>query len=169
MHALAWSHVAYLFTWYLLCMTACLLDHLAKAVPCSWEGSLLRRVESGSETVTPRSQSLSPGTSASVTPSPRCETRSFIGRPRKSPVWDYFGYNSSTQKSVCQVSASSGSAESPPGSRVCSHALFGKFATNLKQHLKKAHLPLYLAVLAKKEVMAKERMKKPKKINIMYV
>ena len=124
--------------------------------------------DSGSETVTPRSlsPSLSPGTSTSVTPSPRCETRSVIGRPRKSPVWDYFVYNSSTQKSVCQVSASSGgddSAESP-GSRVCGHALSGKFATNLKQHLKKAHPPLYLAVLAKEEVMAKERMKKPKKI-----
>ena len=122
--------------------------------------------ESDAETVTPRSlsPSLSPGTS--VTPSPRCETRSVIGRPRKSPVWDYFVYNSSTQKSVCQVSASSGgddSAESP-GSRVCGHALSGKFATNLKQHLKKAHPPLYLAVLAKEEVIAKERMKKPKKI-----
>ena len=122
-------------------------------------------------TVTPRSLSPSPGPAGGLhaTPSPECEAGSSVGRPRKSPVWDYFLYYSSTQKSVCQVvaaSSSDDSAESPQPRR-CGHVLADKFATNLKYHRKKAHPAVYQDVLAKEEsaMAIKERTKKPRRPN----
>ena len=47
----------------------------------------------------------------------------------------------------CQV-ASEASASSP---EVCGHTLSGKFTTNLKQHLKKAHTSCYQEVVQEEE------------------
>ena len=123
--------------------------------------------DSISETTTPRSLSPSP----SVTPSPGLDTGSVIGRPRKSPVWDFFEYDSSTQKSLCQVMIpgdASSSAESPGSDltrNMCGHAIAGKFATNMKNHLKKAHPNVYQEVILKAQAKAKEKLqvKKTKK------
>ena len=85
---------------------------------------------------------------------------------------------SSTQKSLCQVmipGEASSSAESPgsslttesPGSslttNVCAHAIAGKFATNMKNHLKKAHPNVYQEVVLKEQAKAKLQVMKTKK------
>jgi len=46
---------------------------------------------------------------------------------------------------------------------VCSHALAGKFATNIKNHLKKSHPKEYQQVLRKEETMAQEKVSKKSK------
>ena len=137
---------------------------------CSFESEMEADSEESDSTVTPRSLSPSPGPSGRprATPSPECDTAgSSVGRPRKSPVWDYFLYCNSTQKSMCQVVVASGddSAESRP--RKCGQLLAGKFATNLKYHLKKAHPTVYQDVIAKEEsaMARKERAKRPRKAN----
>ena len=104
--------------------------------------------DSMSESTTPRYLSPSP----SVTPSPG----SVIGRP----VWDYFEYDGTNQKSVCQVMISGGTsslAESLCSTNRCGHALAGKFATNMKHHLKKAH-PIVYEVTVKEQAMVEKKL-----------
>ena len=89
--------------------------------------------ESGS--VTGRAATASrPG---SLTPSPAPSTAS-IGRPRKSPVWDYFVFNKGTEKSICQVEVpltadELGAEATVTRTKVCGHAIAGEYPTNLKQ------------------------------------
>ena len=67
-------------------------------------------MDSNSSEEADRSRSESPlFTQPRATPSPLRDSdvgHSF-GRPRKSPVWDHFNYDSNTNKSVCQILKSS--------------------------------------------------------------
>ena len=71
-------------------------------------------------------------------------------------VWDYFDYDDERDKSLCQAlkSPTSDSDLSDP-SALCGHEVPGKFPTNLKQHLKKAHPGPY-AEMIKKETQEEE-------------
>lgn len=60
------------------------------------------------------------------------------GRHRTSLVWEYFEYDPLTNTSVCQI-LSAPSLDSSSNADVCGHSVPGKFPTNLRQHLKKAH------------------------------
>ena len=120
---------------------------------------------------TPRSEVESPlftPSQSRVTPSPSRDVGPSIsvGRPKKSPVWDYFYYDTSTDKSVCQVVRSSeASSADADETCVCGHAVAGKFPTNMKNHLKRSHPKEYQLILSKEESLAKEKaMKKPKEL-----
>ena len=52
------------------------------------------------------------------------------GRPKTSPVWDYFKYDVSLRKTVCQIDANG---------KHCEATFKGNFSTNLKAHLKSKH------------------------------
>ena len=80
--------------------------------------------------------SLSPPSSTSSVVIRR-EATATSGRSRKSLVWEFFEYDPVTKKSVCQV-LSAPSADSS-ASDICGHSITGKFPTNLRQHLKRAH------------------------------
>ena len=70
---------------------------------------------------------------SSVTPPPT--TRPFgTGRPRQSPVWQYFLFDASKNKSICQVPVQTGELGA-----ICGVEINGKFPTNLKSHLKAVH------------------------------
>ena len=98
--------------------------------------------------------SLSPPSStASVLP----EATVTQGRSRKSLVWEYFEYDPVTKKSVCQV-LSAASVDSS-ASDICGHSVSGKFPTNLRQHLKKAH-PSEFSELPLKEEKGKQEKEK---------
>ena len=123
-------------------------------------------MDSNSSEEADRSRSESPlFTPPRATPSPLRDSdvgHSF-GRPRKSPVWDYFNYDSNTNKSVCQILKSSTESSSIEEASACGQSLAGKFATNLKSHLKKSHPKEYQQVLSR-EAMTKEKVaKKPKR------
>ena len=64
------------------------------------------------------------------------------GRPKRSPVWQYFVYNEQTGKSSCQLETgrSDDEQEVGPSTKICTQEVAGKFPTNLKQHLKKPHI-----------------------------
>ena len=66
------------------------------------------------------------------------------GRPKASPVWDFFHYNCENEnnESVCQVNN---------GEKICGVKIKGKNPTNLKQHLSRYHKPKYETVLLKEE------------------
>lgn len=74
--------------------------------------------------------------------------------PRKSLVWEYFKYHKSTNQSVCQILSTQSTDTS--ASDICGHAISGKFPTNCKQHMKKAH-PSEFSELCCKEDEEKER------------
>jgi len=52
------------------------------------------------------------------------------GAKRKAEVWEHFLWDSTKEKSVCQVKL---------GDRICGAALSGKNPTNLENHLKYKH------------------------------
>ena len=59
------------------------------------------------------------------------------GQPRRSPVLEYFMYNSETDKSICQIEVCTGAEDytgmsSDSSMKLCGHAMAGKFPTNLK-------------------------------------
>ena len=88
------------------------------------------------------------------------------GRPRRSAVWEYFVYDSESDKSVCQIeipaSPGAGSEGTSDGKGLCGQSVPGKFPTDLKQHLKKHHPKQLQEVLDKeKEQKAKPKGKKP--------
>ena len=76
-------------------------------------------------------------------------------RSVRSPVWNFFEYDATTENSVCQVELSE--------HVICAHSISGKYPTNLKQHLKRCHPEAHSQVLqvessikkAKSEVKAK--------------
>ena len=74
----------------------------------------------------------------SRSPTPSTSERS-TGRPRRSPVWEYFVFNDESGKSACQVELESKNS-------VCGHEVTGKFPTNLKQHLKESTTPRNIMV-----------------------
>lgn len=96
----------------------------------------------------------------SVSPSPGSSvSKSNTSQPRKSLVWNYFEYDEELNKSLCQVLKSPTSSDcdllSDPLGSVCGHEIPGKFPTNLKQHLKKAHPGPYTELI-KNEAQEKE-------------
>lgn len=111
------------------------------------------------ESTTPRS--LSP-TWFSPSPSPSLSTTQTAGRPRKCAVWDYFNYDSTNNKSVCQVvinisaqSRASSPDLSPTTPSVCGHRISGKFPTNMKSHLKTSHPNIFKEFQLKEETLKK--------------
>ena len=99
----------------------------------------------------PLSPSESVSTEASSGPSPS----SVPGRPKRSPVWDYFCYNSTQEKSVCQV-------ELLATETLCGKSITGKNTTNLKQHLKAMHANVLLEVSKREDEMKKMKLEKEK-------
>jgi len=67
-------------------------------------------------------------------------------------VWDYFLYDVVTDKSICLV-------EQLDSQSICGKSIAGKFATNLKKHLKLAH-PSAFEDVVKKEEVKKQKMEK---------
>jgi hypothetical protein len=97
-----------------------------------------------------------------LTTSPSPSTAS-IGRSRRSPVWDYFVFDKGTEKSICQVRVpltadEQGAEAAVTREKVCGHAIVGKYPTNLRQHLKKAHSAEFKDVV-KKEVKSTAKVK----------
>ncbi|XP_065895985.1 E3 SUMO-protein ligase ZBED1-like [Dysidea avara] len=72
------------------------------------------------------------------------------GRPKTSPVWDYFSYDESAKKSKCEV------ITNVVTKTKCAKTFSGKFSTNLKLHLKSSHREAYDEVI-KKEKQNKEK------------
>ena len=64
-----------------------------------------------------------------------------VGRKRHSPIWDYFEYDSVSDKSKCLVVENNNTA--------CGAVIKGKNPTNLKVHLRSAHKKANLAYLEK--------------------
>ena len=105
------------------------------------------------------SESVDMMQSSSPSPSP---VRKVPGRPKKSPVWDFFSYDPESNKSVCQIKAGTGGDE-PGSSRASCDPIAGKFPTNLRNHLRKHHPSEYAEVLRKeKEVKLKKNEAKRK-------
>lgn len=77
------------------------------------------------------------------------------GRKAGSPVWSYFAYNASTDKSRCSVAVSNDD-EGP--THECGALLNGKNATNLRTHLRYKHKRQYdeLMTLERKRTEQKE-------------
>ena len=72
------------------------------------------------------------------------------GRRRESSVWDYFVFDASRGKSICQVEATDGTHKRGTG-------IAGKFPTNLKAHIKGSHPAVYEQMLKKEAETQKER------------
>ncbi|KAL2085084.1 hypothetical protein ACEWY4_018404 [Coilia grayii] len=64
-----------------------------------------------------------------------------VGRKRQSPIWDFFEYNSETDRSKCIVLEA--------GHNICGTVLKGKNPTNLKVHLRSSHRDANSEYLAK--------------------
>lgn len=107
-------------------------------------------------------------TARSLSPSPvPSESSLSAGRPRKSPVWDYFIYDSNVDKSVCQVrvedSNSAGATSSlSPSTKFCGRSIAKKYPSNLRSHLKNAHSLEYKELLKKEERTKREKAEKAK-------
>ena len=113
---------------------------------------------------TPRSESPLFTPPQRMAPSAGRDVGYTTGCPRKSPVWDFFEFDDAAEKTVCQVMKSSDSTHSSSFDEArCGHSLAGKFATNMKNHLKKSHPKEYQLVLRKEETMAKEKASKKSK------
>ena len=95
------------------------------------------------------SSSLSqPGPSGTIT-----------GRRRESFVWDYFIFDPTKGKSICQVEVQSDTSVVK-----CCAEITGKFPTNLKAHLKGSHSKVYEDVITRDADRQKEKttaVKKP--------
>ena len=104
--------------------------------------------ETPSRSVSPsRSRSAAESDSESAMASPS-HVVSLVGRPRDNPVWDYFTYDAQSNKSMCQVEGEKG--------KICGQTVSGKYTTNVKSHLKKAH-PSEFEEVVSKEQKLKER------------
>jgi len=72
-------------------------------------------------------------------------------------VWEYFTYDSSTDRRFCRVrivdcssAAATSSVESPSTTtKFCGHAIANKYPTNLRTHLKNSHPLEYKELLQK--------------------
>lgn len=93
---------------------------------------------------------------------PLVKNLAISGRRRESTVWDYFVFDAEKVKSICQVEVSV--ENSSP--RLCATEIAGKYPTNLKSHLKKAHPSAHDEMVQKEEAKQreKERAKAQKKI-----
>lgn len=71
------------------------------------------------------------------------------GRKKDSPVWTYFEYEPSSDKSRCIVKV---------GESICGLLLVGKNTTNLRSHIQSKHKDVYNEIIAeeKKEKQSKE-------------
>ncbi|ESO02816.1 hypothetical protein HELRODRAFT_174239 [Helobdella robusta] len=78
------------------------------------------------------------------------------GRRQESYVWEYFQYDSVTDRStcLCEISSTS-SSQSTSASRVCGKTLKEKNATNLKTHLEYFHSDAFNKVKDKEKVKNK--------------
>ena len=97
------------------------------------------------------------------------ESSSTVFRWRKSSVWDYFTYDSSTDKRFCKACvvdcssvASTSSVESPlelpsTSTKLCGHVITKKYSTNSKIHLKNSQLLEYKELLKKDERQKAEK------------
>ena len=86
-----------------------------------------------------------------------------IGRPKKSPVWDYFSYNVATGKSICAV------VTNKKTNAMCGKIISGKYSTNLKFHLKAMHREMYEDVLKKKRMLKRRNSRKKKRGQLLLL
>ena len=98
---------------------------------------------------------ISPTSQLSPTLSASARTSRSIGRPKRSPVWDYFAYDGTQGKSICQIGKEGSDVEGKRG-----HHVAGKFPTNLKQHLKKSHAKEYKEMEEKEAENEKRKLEK---------
>ena len=82
------------------------------------------------------------------------------GRPKKSPVWEYFDYDELQGKSLCQVLKVRPTSSDSDTSEICGHKIEGKWPTNLRQHLKKAHPDVYSEVSKRDHTEEEKKTKK---------
>ena len=73
---------------------------------------------------------------------------SHSGRPKTSPVWDYFQFDSHSGKTICQVSVED---------KICNAEFKGKYTTNLKVHLKSKHPHQHEELLQKEKEVGKKK------------
>jgi len=87
------------------------------------------------------------------------------GRKTESPVWSYFAYDPSTDKSRCSVAVSNDD-EGP--THECGALLNGKNATNLRNHPRYKHRSEYdeLVTLEQKRTEQKEEPWRQSQLNV---
>ena len=86
------------------------------------------------------------------------------GRPRCS-IWDYFIYDKTKDKSVCQCTYKepnqpSSSTTSETVERKCETEISGKYPTNLKGHVRKFHPTEYQEMLKKEGAVSEKKQKR---------
>lgn len=79
---------------------------------------------------------------------------SHSGCPRESPVWNFYLYDSTKGKSICQV-------ESGAAGTLCGLEINGKYPTNLKVHLKVKHQDSYIELCKLDEEVKEKTKQKP--------
>ena len=84
-------------------------------------------------------------------------SRPSSGRPRESPVWDYYIYNDVEKKSICQVPLNE--------EDLCGKSFSGRFTSNLKHHLRTNHKEQF-AEVEKKDKARKEAKEAQKKAEV---
>ena len=66
----------------------------------------------------------------------------YTGRPRQSPVWNFFLFNAAKSRSVCKVQIRVVDSTT----KLCGIQISGKYPTNLKAHLRTAHPQVFAEV-----------------------
>jgi hypothetical protein len=85
------------------------------------------------------------------------------GRPKDSPVWDYYKYSIDLDTTTCcvqiQVAGGTGST------KACGRVLKGKNPTNMKVHLSAVHKPEYAEFVVKHRKLLESK-SKPSQLNL---
>ena len=80
--------------------------------------------------------------SKDTTPTPPAVKPAYTGRPRQSPVWNFFLFNAAKSRSVCEVQIRVVDSTT----KLCGIEISGKYPTNLKAHLNTAHPQVFAEV-----------------------
>ena len=80
--------------------------------------------------------------SKDTTPIPPAVKPAYTGRPRQSPVWNFFSLNAAKSRSVCKVQIRVVDSTT----KLCGIQISGKYPTNLKAHLRTAHPQVFAEV-----------------------
>lgn len=88
---------------------------------------------------------------------PSCSGPSGTGKPRESPIWDFFIYSDTVKRSTCQVPLSD--------DKLCGRTFSGRFTSNLKHHLRSCHKEQF-AEIEKKDEARKEVKEERKRMEV---
>ena len=80
---------------------------------------------------------------------PSCSGPSGTGKPRESPIWDFFIYSDMVKRSTCQVPLSD--------DKLCGRTFSGRFTSNLKHHLRSCHKEQFAEIEKKDEARKKAK------------